>query len=84
MSEFSFLRAIKKSWVNVTCPRCAISNRVMVREILVESYIVCKGCYIDLHLVQKDASGTRTESSAKRLDKEIIRATKDISMNLNL
>lgn len=83
VSDFGFLNAIRRSWVEIPCPECGISNRIMLGEIFIESSVLCKGCYMTLHLVQKDASGTRTKSSISRLDGEINRFVKDVLINIS-
>jgi transposase-like protein len=85
MSGFDLMGAISQMWIEVSCPTCGISNRVRVKEVLVESSLICRGCYRELHLTQSDASGARTKRGVQELEGVINKFMKtDIKINLNL
>lgn len=57
-------------WIQVECPNCRIENEVRLIDVLVESTIICRGCYQSLHLIQQDQSATQSFQRVKSLEGE--------------
>ena len=47
MSSLDMVGAFGNVRVDIECPDCKISNRISLKEIIIESSIICRGCYKD-------------------------------------
>jgi transposase-like protein len=84
MNSLDLVGSFSNLWTEITCPSCKISNRTRLKEILIESSIICRGCYKDYHLVQADASGSRSTRRIKSLEEEINNITKNFVIDIKL
>ncbi len=84
MAGLDLVGAIAGLWVDIVCPQCKISNRIRLKEIMIESSMICRGCYKTFHLIEVDASGTRSNRQVKRLEDEINKLSQEILINIKL
>jgi hypothetical protein len=80
MSGLDFSDMIEYNWIDIECPNCHIENSIQMIQVILESRILCRGCYRSIHLLQKDASGTRIQQSLSA----ITDALNALSTTLNL
>ena len=82
MSDLDLATSFSNLWTEITCPNCKIANRIRLKEILIESSIICRGCYKDFHLVQADASGFRSKQSMQQLQEEIEKLSQQLTIRI--
>jgi transposase-like protein len=82
MTSLDLVGAFEGLWVDIECPDCKISTRVHLKEIIIQSSIICRGCYKSYDLVQSGASGTKSERKIKALEGEMNSFDKMIKINL--
>jgi len=84
MAGLDLVGAFAGLWVDIVCPQCKISNRIRLKEIMIESSIICRGCYKEFHLFEANASGTRSNRQVKSLEDEINNLSQEIVINIKL
>jgi len=42
--------------ININCPKCGFANSVTLGDIRVQKVIICRGCKVNIRLVDKNAS----------------------------
>lgn len=82
MANLNLTKAFARLWIDIACPDCGLSSRIRLKEVIIESSIICRGCHMDFHLVQSDATGTRTMRRIQELGKQVSEVTRTINVNL--
>lgn len=65
------INGFEQSWIDFECPTCKISNSVRLKEIVIGSNILCRGCHCTIRLVQKDSNFSRSMEKLKTLDMQL-------------
>jgi len=55
-----------------------------MKELLIESRFICRGCYTVIQLSHKDASGNRTANQIKDIDNELNDMFKGLTFSIKL
>jgi len=84
MSEFNLYNLFLNNYIEAECPKCKITTQIRMKELLVESRFICRGCYTVIKLSHKDASGNRTANQIKDIDNELNDMFKGITFNIKL
>ncbi len=82
MANLNLAKAFARLWIDIACPNCGLSSRIRLKEVIIESSIICRGCYTDFHMVQFDASGSKTKRRIQELGKQVNDVTTTINVNL--
>ena len=58
---------------SIPCPRCRLETKVSLGQIRRRDYVVCRGCYINLHLIDHMGSVHRVQKKISRMLKKLER-----------
>lgn len=56
---------------DIPCPRCRLETNVKLGEIRRRDYIVCRGCYWNIHLVDHMSSVHRAQKKINKMLKNL-------------
>ncbi len=84
MSGFNYFDLFSENYIEVECPNCKITTQIRMKELIIESRFICRGCYTVIQLIQKDASGNRVVNQIKSIDDQLNDMLKDVSINIKL
>ncbi|MAH00139.1 MAG: hypothetical protein CMK73_05325 [Pseudomonadales bacterium] len=57
--------------VEVLCPRCKLSTYVLLGEIRRRDYVICRGCYSTINLIDHMGSFDRAKKRITKMLKEL-------------
>lgn len=59
---------LDEAQININCPKCGFTNPVTLGDVRVQKVIVCRGCKVNIRLVDKNAS---VDKAKKDIDDSI-------------
>ncbi len=84
MGDFGLTNLIGNTWIEIKCPGCGFSNPAREIEVVIESKMLCSGCYSTINLRQESASGTRANQQLRMMEEMILKSLKNIKLELKL
>ncbi len=82
MAHLDLVGSFSNLWTDIECPNCKIENALRLKEVIIESSIICRGCYADVHFVQVNASGYKSKQAAQKLQDSLNELSRDLKIRL--
>lgn len=66
---------LDEAQININCPKCGFINSVTLGDVRAQKVIVCRGCKVNIRLVDKNAS---VDKAKKDIDDSINSLSKSL------
>jgi hypothetical protein len=64
--------------IDLNCPKCGFANKATLQDVRVQATIICRGCKVDIKLVDKNASLVTAQKSIDEGINDLSKAFKKI------